>query len=240
MTGHPTLLVTRPEPEASATVAAAQAAGFEAVAAPLLRIRPLPVTPAVPGAPPEAILLTSARSAALLRAARPELPADLPVFAVGPATAAAARAAGFSRVAATDTDGQAALEAAVAAGHRRILHARGSDSRPLRPPAGIEIAPLVLYRAEPVRRLAAAARNALGKGAIALLFSPRTARLFRQRLGAAGLAPEAVAVVALSPAVATAAGPGWRALAVAGRPTTAEVLAAARRLWQGAQGGAHG
>lgn len=240
MTCRPAVLVTRPEPEASATVAAARTAGFEALASPLLRIRTLPVPPAGPGTPPEAILLTSARSAALLRAARPALGADVPVFAVGPATAAAARAAGFSRVAATDTDGQAALEAAVAAGHRRILHARGNDSRPLRPPAGIALVPLVLYRAEPVRRLSAPARTALGSGAIALLFSPRTARLFRRRLGGAGLAPEAVAAVALSPAVAAAAGPGWRALAVADRPATAEVLAAARRLWQGAGGGAHG
>ncbi|WP_448582189.1 uroporphyrinogen-III synthase [Thermaurantiacus sp.] len=236
----PLLLVTRPEPEASATVAAARLAGFSALAAPLLRIRPVAVPSGAARLAPDAVLMTSARSAALLRAALPGLALATPVFAVGPRTAAAARAAGFKAVSATATDGQAALDAAVAAGHRCILHARGIDHRQLRVPPAVMLAPLPLYQARAVASLPAPARRALAAGAITLLFSPRTADLFRRLVERAGLLPEGLAIVALSEAVAAAAGAGWRGIEVAHRPQTAEVLAAARRLWQGRCGGAHG
>lgn len=235
----PLLLVTRPEPEASATVAAAEAAGFRAVAAPLLAIRPVAARAAGPDRP-DAVLLTSARSAALLRAARPDLSPAIPLFAVGPRSAEAARAAGFTSVTATASDGQAALAAAVAAGHCRILHGRGTAHRRLAVPPGVELLPLPLYAARAARVLPAAARAALGAGAITLLFSPRTAAVFRRLVARAGLAPESLAIVALSGPVMAAAGPGWRAVEVAARPGTAEVLAAARRLWQGSGGGADG
>ncbi|HEY0269506.1 MAG TPA: uroporphyrinogen-III synthase, partial [Sphingomonas sp.] len=55
------LLVLRPEPGASATVAAAQAMGLEAIAAPLLTVRPLGWS--LPDDPPEAVLMTSANAA---------------------------------------------------------------------------------------------------------------------------------------------------------------------------------
>lgn len=239
MSRVPTLLVTRPEPEASATVEAARAAGFAALAAPLLAIRPL-APASVPPAVPDAVLLTSARSAQLLRAALPALPAATPVFAVGPSTAEAARAAGFTRVRATGTDGQAALAAAVAAGHVRILHARGTAHRPLAVPAGVRLEPLALYRAVAARTLPVAARAALAAGAVTLLFSPRTASLFRRLAEQAGLAPEGLAIAALSAAVAEAAGPGWREVAIAAAPRTAEILAVAGRMWQGGRGGADG
>lgn len=241
MSARPTLLVTRPEPEAAATVAEARAAGFPAIAAPLLVIRPIAVTSALAPQPaPDAVVLTSARSASLLRAALPGLPPSTPLFAVGPRTAAAARAAGFARVQATESDGQAALDAAAAAGHARILHARGAEHRPLAVPPGVSLESVTLYRAEAVRALPAAARAALQSGALTLLFSPRTAALFRRLVERAGLAREALAIAALSPAVAAAAGPGWREVGVAARPGTAEVLAAVRRLCHKAGGGGDG
>lgn len=241
MNAPPTLLVTRPEPEASETVRAARAAGFAAIAAPLLAIRPVAAAEAASATTaPDAVLLTAARSASLLRAALPGLAPSTPLFAVGPRTAAAARAAGFTAVVATATDGQAALEAAVAAGHARILHARGTEHRPLMVPAGARVEPLPLYRAVAVRSLPARARDALKGGAVALLFSPRSAALFRRLVERAGMAPGELAIAALSPAVAAAAGPGWRGVAVAQRPQTADVLAAARWLWQDEGGGADG
>ncbi|HLZ79132.1 MAG TPA: uroporphyrinogen-III synthase, partial [Sphingomonas sp.] len=89
------LLVLRPEPGASATVAAAHALGLEAIAVPLFTVRP--VDWIIPERTPEAVLMTSANAARMAGAALHSL-APLPLYAVGAATAAAARDAGFTRI----------------------------------------------------------------------------------------------------------------------------------------------
>ena len=89
------VLVTRPEPAASATAAALAGHGHQALLAPLLATAPrLWVAPATA---PKALLVTSANA---VRHGGEGLLAyrSLPVFAVGPATAAALRAAGFGDV----------------------------------------------------------------------------------------------------------------------------------------------
>ena len=112
------LLVLRPEPQASAMVAALAARGVEAEAAPMLDIVGVAdpvarVRAADAGA--DGLIFTSAQAARLIAADdhRADLLA-LPVFAVGAATAAAARAAGFLSVSSSDGDA-AALVAALAA-----------------------------------------------------------------------------------------------------------------------------
>lgn len=97
------VLVTRPEPGASATARALRAAGFEPVVQPLTEIRRLPAeaidTPAI-----DAVAVTSANA---LRHAAPSLLAELanlPLYAVGEATAEAASNAGFSDVTAGPGD----------------------------------------------------------------------------------------------------------------------------------------
>ena len=90
------LLVLRPEPGASATVKRARELGLEPVAAPLFEIEPLPWEAPEPGGF-DALLLTSANAVrhggsklAKLRGLR--------VYAVGDATAEAARESGFDIV----------------------------------------------------------------------------------------------------------------------------------------------
>lgn len=105
------VLVTRPEPGASATARALRQAGFEPVVLPVTEIRPIELTKtALPAF--EAVALTSANA---IRHAPGWLLASfrtIPVHAVGATTAREARDAGFADVVAGPGDA-AALAAAM-------------------------------------------------------------------------------------------------------------------------------
>ena len=104
--------ITRAQPGAARTAARLTALGFEPVVAPLLTIRPLP--DALDAAPDfasvAALAFTSPNGVEAFAALTPDL-RDRPVFAVGDATAEAARDAGFidARSAAGDIHALAAL-----------------------------------------------------------------------------------------------------------------------------------
>jgi len=214
------LLVLRPEPGASATVAAARAMGLEAIAAPLFAIAP--VGWSLPDALPEAILLTSAN--AVRHGGTPlTVLTGLPAYAVGAATAEAARQLGFGRIVTGDGDAEAILALARRDGISALLHLAGREHRDV-VPDDIRIDRRIVYAANPVATLPEAARAAL-PGAIALLHSPRAARLFARLVDPAG-----IAIAAISPATLAAAGPGWRRAEAAAQPTDASLLAVAAKL----------
>lgn len=223
------LLVTRPEPAASDTAAALAALGHDALMAPLLVTAPRRWR--VPATPPQALLITSANA---VRHGGSDLAGwhALPVFAVGAATAAALRAAGFVDVRAGAGDGAAALAAAHAAGVTRLLHLAGADRTALALPPGLACEIRTVYAARRVRALPAPARRALAAGAIdvVLLYSPRSAAVFAALVDRAGLARDRLAIAALSANVAAAAGTGWRRVEPAATPDEAALFAAARRL----------
>jgi len=218
-----TLLVLRPLAGATATAARAATAGHDAVIAPLFHYRGLPWTPPPP-ATIDAILLTSA---AAVRFGGDALTPyhQLPVHAVGSATAAAAVAAGFAHVTAGDSDARAAIATLAAQGHRTILHPAGLDHVAIAHPDA-RILRHQVYAADPVAALPPAAITALDRGAVALLHSPRAALVFTKLLRACGRHPADVAIGCFSPAVAVAAGPGWATIAVAERPTDDALFAA--------------
>ncbi len=117
------VLVTRPEADAAALAEELAARGHSAVIEPLFTIVAGPEA-ALDLSGVQAVALTSANGARALagRTAR----RDLPVFAVGDATAAAARAAGFAEV--ESAGGDVALLAALIAsrldpGAGPVLHA---------------------------------------------------------------------------------------------------------------------
>jgi uroporphyrinogen-III synthase len=214
------LLVLRPEPGAASTVAAAAALGFAAIVAPLFTIRPLDWLR--PTTHPQALLMTSANAARHGGKALADL-VDLPVYAVGEATAAAARSAGFSRIVA-GTDGVDAIaERARRDGIDRLLHLAGRDYR-APGHASLPIDRRLVYAADAVTSLPHVAAAAL-PDAIVLLHSPRAAALFATLVD-----PRALSIAAISVATRAAAGEGWRATAVADRPTDASLLAAAAKL----------
>jgi uroporphyrinogen-III synthase len=99
------ILVTRPQPDNEKTGASLRARGFEVLLAPMLRFEPVAL-PDEPTADYAAVIVTSANA---LRAVEPQLAEygllDLPLFAVGERTAAAARKAGFGSVISADGDG---------------------------------------------------------------------------------------------------------------------------------------
>ena len=104
--------ITRAQPGAARTAARLTALGYDPVVAPLLAIRPLPdaLKTAPNFATVAALAFTSPNGVAAFAALTLDL-RDLPVFAVGDATAEAARDAGFTdaRSAAGDIHALAAL-----------------------------------------------------------------------------------------------------------------------------------
>lgn len=214
------LLVLRPEPGASATAAAANARGFASIVAPLFTVAPLAWT--TPARRPQAVLMTSANAARQGGAGLAAL-VDLPLYAVGAATAAAARAAGFAQI----VTGEDGVEAIVAQARRDgvsdLLHLAGRDHR-APDAATVTIERRLVYAADAVTTLPEVAGQAL-PDAIALLHSPRAAALFATLVD-----PTHIAIAAISVATRDAAGAGWRAVAVADRPTDAALLAAAAKL----------
>jgi uroporphyrinogen-III synthase len=197
--------------------------GLEPVLAPLFTVRPVAWDAPDP-AKFDAILLTSANAA---REARIGLAAylDLPCHTVGEATAAAASEAGFADIRTGASDGAAA----VAAMSGRVLHLCGREHLPLTHER-VSVERRIVYAADAVASLPAAAKGAVAAGAIALLHSPRAATTF------ASFLPEdtrtRVTAAAISEAAAAALGPGWRRVAVAARPRDEALLELAAELCQ--------
>jgi len=217
------ILITRPEPGASATAARLQDLGHHPVLAPCLTITPrsphLPVAPA-------AIIITSSQAV-------PALPVDyqtIPVFCVGDATAARLRDAGFHDILSANGDADDLYRLIVAnrragsyllaAGERHGL-ALAAQLRE----AGFNVLRRAVYAASPVKALTREARSALTEGEIdvALFYSAETVRAFtRLRPGRT----EGIVALALSEAVAAPLRDlPWSAIHVAVAPTEADLLA---------------
>jgi uroporphyrinogen-III synthase len=211
------VLVLRPEPGASATVERARELGLDAIAIPLFEIERMEWHAPEP-AGFDGLLLTSANA---VRHGGEELQAlrGLSVYAVGEATAEAAREAGFD-IAATGDAGVERLLGSLEP-DLKLLHLCGADRRePDR--ATQEITRVTVYRASPVETpdLAAA------QGSIALVHSPRAGQRFAELVTDRG----AVGIAAISEAAAEAVGGGWQTVETAGQPTDAALLALAAWL----------
>jgi uroporphyrinogen-III synthase len=229
------VLVTRPEPGATETAARLAALGWRPILAPALVLAPRALAPTTPRV--QALLLTSRAAARALT--RPD-PCP-PVFAVGEATAEAARQRGFAPVFAAPGGNAAALAAlvgdqldpvagplllAVGAGYARDLEAR------LRA-GGFRVLRRVVYAARPALDLPEPARVALAAGQVgaALFLSPRSAGCAISLLHATELCRVVSGIEALcisarvARAAETAAAPHrWRALRVAEQPDQEAVL----------------
>jgi len=230
-------LVTRPSEDAAPLARALQQRGIEPLLQPLLEIMPVAgaarrLGDALTGA--QALLFTSANGARAFIAASPRR--ELPVFAVGDASAAVARIAGFRSVASAGgdvTDLARLVAARLAPQHGPLVHAAGSavagDLAALLP--GFSLRRATLYEAKTADTLAPETVAALQRGevALALFFSPRTAATFVSLAAAQSLddACRVVTAIGLSAAVAAPLGTlPWRALRIAAAPTQQNLLAA--------------
>ena len=211
------VLVLRPEPGASRTIERARQFGLDAVAAPLFAIEPI-AWEALDASRFDALLLTSANA---VRHGGEELAKlrSLPVHAVGPATAEAARDAGFA-VASVGSEGAEQLLASLPS-DLRLLHLAGQDrTDPGDATQAITVIPVYSAKALPSPDLTDA------EGSVALIHSPRAGR----RLAELVANRDGIAIAAISSAAAEAAGVGWTAIEVADRPDDEALLALAARL----------
>ncbi len=197
------LLVLRPEPGASATARRAEERGLHPIRYPLFEVH----ATAWEAPDPEgfdAMLLTSANT---LRCAGPQLDLyrHLPVFAVGEATADAAKARGFGIAAVGHSGAQAISEIIAARGHGRVFHPGGRDRREFNP-GPLSIIRCCVYESQEAGSAEGLAAIMPEEG-VALIHSPRGA------VRLAKLVPmrerPRLHLAAVSPAVLEAAGAGW-------------------------------
>ena len=232
------LLLTRPLPDAAPLAKTLRAQGHEVVLCPLMRIRREPsATLDTTGV--QALVLTSANGARALAErlqAAPEL-AALPAFAVGAATAAAARDAGLAQVESADGDVETLarlLAARLDPRNGALLHVAGrrvaGDLAGVLAGKGFQVRRTVLYDAVTAATFPDNGLAVLNTGEIdaVLFYSPRSAATFVRLLKATGAADacRAVEALVLSPAVAEALrGLAWRRIRIARRPEQAALLA---------------
>jgi uroporphyrinogen-III synthase len=220
--------VTRAQPGAAATAERLSALGLTPLVAPLIATRPLPLDAHVlAGA--GAFAVTSAEGARRLAAAVPDR--TLPVFAVGDATAAVARAEGFADVRSADGAGvDLARLIAAAAPAGCVVHVGAAepafDLAAALTRAGVTARPVAAYETVAVSALDPAVAGALDRGEVSavLVHSPAAARALATRAGAR---LRHVAIIALSEACAAPL-QALRSTAphVAARPTEAALITA--------------
>jgi uroporphyrinogen-III synthase len=231
------LLVTRPEPDATKLKTQLEALGHEVLTEPLIRIR-FEGADEVDLEGAQALIATSRNGVRALATSRAMGAARaLPLYAVGPGTAAAAKALGFQQVimgprAAKDLVTLIALQAEVnggplvyLAGDMLAADVAGELRR-----LGFSVHEPVVYTTEVAGRLGRPTIDAFEAGSIdgVLLFSPHTARVYVGLLEAHDLVGAAGDCVhfCLSAAVARELDRlGPVRTAVAARPNLQEMLA---------------
>lgn len=228
-------LITRPAEDANEIADALRARGIEVVIEPMLEIVPVAAPPA-DLADVQALLFTSANGVRAFARLAPRR--DITAFAVGDATAKAARAAGFTNVhsAGGDTHDLVRLvRARLPPGGGALLHVAGSavagNLAAALGQAGFQVRRTVLYDARPATALTPATVQRLRRREIdlVLFFSPRTARAFVSLVRGAGLdaSLDRATAICLSHAVAAALdGIPFGGVKVAARPEMQALLAA--------------
>lgn len=202
------ILVTRPSEDAEVTAAQLRALGHDVLVSPLLNIS-VHAGGTIDLSGVQAVLATSANGVRAF-SARTSV-RDIPIFAVGPQTADEARATGFSNVRSGDRDAEALAEAVshwTGPEKGTLLHASGADGAGrlagLLTDKGFDVRTETLYAVspEPLSQEALAAFVG-GKLDAVLLYSPRSARLFRDAATGAKLTDAARKTMAVCISQAT-------------------------------------
>ena len=186
--------------------------GLEVRTLPLFEIVPLPWMAPDP-AQFDAIVFTSANAVRHGGAELEQLKA-LPVYAVGAATAAAARAAGFDVTAI----GEGGVREMQLPSEQRLLHLAGREHAD----SGAAMT-ITVYEARPIEM--PDGLDAL-HDCVAAIHSPRAGR----RLGELAERRSGIVIAAISAAAAEACGTGWKGVHAAPQPNDEALLALAARL----------
>ncbi|MCW2392890.1 uroporphyrinogen-III synthase [Sphingobium sp. B1D7B] len=221
-------LILRPQPGSDASAAKAAALGLEVVQLPLFEVVAVHEEP-LPQGPFDALLITSANGARYGGEALACFP-DLPVYVVGEASADAVREAGHPDVIIGGGDAASTVPMIVGAGHRRILHVCGEETRPF-DPLDLSITRHICYRTEARDMRRYTKMLVTMPPSVIAVHSPAAGR----RLNA--LMPPACRnhfLIAISQAAADATGSGWRRVSVAQEPNDSALLRLATSLCIGA------
>ncbi len=189
------VIVTRPQPDAARLAARLEQAGLTSVVAPLISIEPRSVDP-LPVGDVQTVVFTSANGVRGLMA-RPDgyRFTGVPAIAVGPASAVAARAAGFGCIieAAGDVDAVVSeVQQYCQPGKGTILYPSGvhtaGDLAGQLAALGFTVARVVVYHAVHAQALPREVEELLGsRTQVAVcLYSPRTARIWCTLMGRLG------------------------------------------------------
>jgi len=201
------VLVTRPHPDDETTAASLRARGFDVLRAPMLRFEPVAVHEDM-NARYSAVIVTSANA---LRGIEPHLKGhrmlELPMFAVGDHTAAAARRAGFTHVVSANGDAAnlrdlvlASLRAKELKKASTLLYLAGAEiARDLASEleeSGFRVVTQTTYRMIAVKSLPREACDAFAANQVeaVLHYSQRSARAFLDAARAAGVEISALAI----------------------------------------------
>jgi uroporphyrinogen-III synthase len=209
------LLLLRPEPGLSASAERARSMGLDIIACPLFRVEPVEWLAPDAGCY-EGLLMTSANAARHGGPALEEL-RQLPVYAVGAATAAAAREAGFQVESIGSGSGAQFLASLPAS--LKLLHLAGEDRREV---VDSRLDVRVVYRSLPIETPALPPLDGLVVAVHSSRAGARLAELADRRTAAA--------IAAISSAAAEACGNGWERIEVAERPDDPSLLALAAML----------
>lgn len=212
------LLLLRPEPGLSVSAERAHALGLEVIVCPLFRVEPVEWT-SPDAARFDALLVTSANA---LRHGGPGLKQymSLPVHAVGPATAEAAKRAGFNVESVGATHVADLLEGLPRS--LRLLHLVGEDRREL--PEGRTVEQVTVYRSTTIPDPGLPPLEDL----VAAVHSPRAGL----RLAELAHNRSSTMIAAISDAAARVCGEGWERVEAAPEPNDPSLLALAARLCQ--------
>jgi len=201
------VLVTRPYPDDETTAASLRARGFDVLRAPMLRFEPVAFHEDM-NARYSAVIVTSANA---LRGIEPHLKGhrmlELPLFAVGEQTAAAARRAGFTHVVSANGDAAnlrdlvlASLKAKELKKASTLLYLAGAEfARDLASEleeSGFRVVTQTTYKMIAVTSLPREACDAFAANQVeaVLHYSQRSARAFLDAARAAGVEISALAI----------------------------------------------
>jgi uroporphyrinogen-III synthase len=237
------VLVTRPIEDAEPFKSRIEELGCRVTLAPLIEV----VSNAIVGDAFKGAtaLIATSRNALAALSASPALPlaVKIPIYVVGPGTAAVARGMGFTEV--IEGAGAAADLASIIIsdgwdGESRLIYLRGDmvafDLESVLANAGINVTPVMAYRSVAAETLSPDVIKVLQSGGIdaVTLMSPRTAETWARLVAA--LSPpvqlSGVTYLCLSERVAEALGSSKKAdkVLVASHPNLEEMLALVKRL----------
>ncbi len=220
------IFAIRPEPGLQSTLQKARELGLAIIGRPLFEVVPLGWD--VPEASEFDALLIGSANAFRHGGDALESLQHLPVYAVGDATAEAARDAGFT-VANTGSGGLQKLVDA-AKGKTHFLRLAGEDHVRLNLPEDIKVATRIVYSVRAIPLTGSDEISLRAGSPLVLLHSAAAGAHFAAECDRRGLDRSAISLACIGPRVATAVGEGWKACKSAPQPDDSALLALANDM----------